>query len=134
VCTHQVQVNQVTCIPSYSNDLPVSQPVTGSTAELLEDGYNINNHSAADHGGAKDERGREIEDDRFAVSMRPVSVAGCHETTSAFARRTRCALCSPFYAGTSSPHRGSTKKQRKEIFRYASQSGQEPQQSLTPKQ
>ena len=43
--------------------------MTGSAGELLEDGYNIN-HSAADHGDAKDKRGRETEDDRFAVSMR----------------------------------------------------------------
>ena len=101
--------------PVYGNDLPVLQPVAGSAAELLQDGYNTN-HSAADHGGAKDKKGRETEDDRFAVRMSPVSVAGCHETTSAGARRTRSALCSPFYVGTSSPHRGSIKKQRKEIF------------------
>jgi hypothetical protein len=89
-------LSQVTCSPLYGNDLPILQPVTGSTAEPLEDGYNIN-HSAADRGGAKDKRGRETEDDRFAVSMRPVSVAGCHETTSTWACRTRCALCSPLF-------------------------------------
>jgi len=133
VCTHQGHVSQVTCSHLYSNDLPVLQPVTGSAAGLLQDGYNTN-HSTADRGGAKDKRGREIEDDRFAISMRPVCVAGCHETTSAWARQTRCALCSPFYVGTPSPHSGNTKKQRKEIFHYASQSGQEPQQSLTPRQ
>jgi hypothetical protein len=133
VCTDVGHVSQVTCSPLYSNGLSVLQTVSRSAAELSQDGYNIN-HSAADHGGAKDKRGREIEDDRFAVTMRPVSVAGCHETISASTRRTRSALCSPFYVGTSSPHRGSTKKQRKEIFRYASQCGQEPQQSLTPTQ